>query len=136
MSFEQCPVKRQVARGPALDFINRLYTDHRLMHTVLLTFCAMLLFGDFLTTTMAMSLVKADYEASGVSVSEGNPFMSTVVNTPVIFLFVKILILLTVVTSSYLLRKEGVMAYLPCILVCLFYIGVNLNNINILVNQL
>ncbi len=136
MSYVQIAGKRQVTRKSTLDVINRLYTDHRVMHTILLTFCAMLLFGDFLTTTMALSLVEADYEASGVSVSEGNPFMATVVGTPVLFLLVKILILLTVVTSSYLLRKEGVLAYLPCILVCLFYIGVNLNNINVLVNQL
>jgi hypothetical protein len=106
------------------------------MHTVLLTFCAMLLFGDFLTTTVALSLVKANSDDAGISVSEGNPFMATVVNTPVLFLFVKILILLTVVASTYLLRKEGAVAYLPCILVCLFYIGVNINNINVLVSQL
>lgn len=106
--------------------------DSRLVHTILLTVCAMLLFGDFLTTTVALTLVKNNYENTGLTISEGNPLMSTVVNTPVLFIASKIIILLTVVGAAYLLRKEGVIAYLPCILVCCFYILVNINNINVL----
>jgi len=136
MSHDNIEVKQKGNKEFIASYITILYTDRRVMHTILLTFCAMLLFGDFLTTTVALSLVKENDDNQGVTVSEGNPFMATIVHTPVLFLFVKILILLTVVASSYLLRKEGAVAYLPCILVCLFYIGVNLNNINVLVNQL
>lgn len=102
------------------------------MHTILLTFCALLLFGDFLTTTMALSMAKENNENMGVSVTEGNPLMAGVVNTPVLFLFVKVIILLTVVAAAYMLRAEGAIAYVPCTLVCCFYMFVNLNNINAL----
>ena len=105
------------------------------MHTILLTFCAMLLFGDFLTTTLALSLANTNHDQSGAYVSEANPLMATIVNTPVVFLCVKIFILLTVVAAAYILRNEGAIAYLPCILVCGFYIIVNMNNIVILVNH-
>lgn len=106
--------------------------DSKVVHTILLTVCALLLFGDFLTTTMALTLVKNNDENTGIMVSEGNPLMSAVVNTPILFIASKIIILLTVVGSAYLLRKEGAIAYLPCILVCCFYILVNMNNINVL----
>jgi hypothetical protein len=97
---------------------------------MLLTLCALLMLGDFLTTSIALSL--ADTNNSGMIVIEGNPFMARIVNTPLAFLFVKFLILQVVVSAAYILRKEGAIAYLPCILVCAFYIWVNMNNINIL----
>jgi hypothetical protein len=78
----------------------------------------------------------ADASKADVTVSEGNPAMSGVVSTPLAFLFVKFLILQVVIGSAYVLRKEGAVAYLPCILVCGFYIWVNMNNINILSSAL
>jgi hypothetical protein len=100
------------------------------IHIVLITLCALLLLGDFLTTSMALSL--AETNNGDVIVSEGNPLMTRITGTPLLFLFVKMLILQVVVASAYVLRKEGAMAYLPCVLVCSFYIWVNMNNINIL----
>jgi hypothetical protein len=100
------------------------------IHIVLLTLCALLLLGDFLTTSIALSL--AENNNGGITIAEGNPLMAQVANTPLLFLFVKFLILQVVVAAAYVLRKEGAVAYLPCILVCGFYIWVNMNNINIL----
>ncbi len=104
------------------------------IHIVLISLCALLLLGDFLTTTMALSLAESNNE--DVTVSEVNPFTSQIASTPIAFLFVKMLILQVVIASAYILRKEGAVAYLPCILVCSFYIWVNMNNINILTNLL
>ena len=103
------------------------------IHIILITLCALLLLGDFLTTSIALSL--ADTGDDGVTVVEGNPFMIQIAGKPFLFLFVKALILQTVIAAAYLLRKEGAMAYLPCVLVCAFYIWVNMNNINILAAQ-
>jgi hypothetical protein len=81
---------------------------------------------------MALSWSKANNEDATVAVAEGNPFMAQIAGTPILFLFVKMMILQVVVAAAYLLRKEGALAYLPCVLVCSFYIWVNMNNINIL----
>jgi hypothetical protein len=102
------------------------------IHIILIILCALLLLGDFLTTSIALSLSDSGAGNSGVTIAEGNPFMAEVVGTPILFLFVKALILQTVIAAAYLLRKEGALAYLPCVLVCSFYIWVNMNNINIL----
>ena len=105
------------------------------MHTILLTLRAILLFGDFLTTTMALSIAEANHDQTEVYVSEANPIMASVVDTPVLFLFVKILILITVVAAAYIIRNEGAIAYLPCIFVYSFCILINLNNVVILAGQ-
>jgi hypothetical protein len=85
-----------------------------------------------MTTSIAFSLSDASDGSGTISVAEGNPFMSQIAGTPILFLFVKMLILEVVIAAAYLLRKEGAVAYLPCVLVCSFYIWVNMNNINIL----
>jgi hypothetical protein len=102
------------------------------IHFILITLCALLLLGDFLTTSIAFSLSDDSYGTRMLSVAEGNPLMTHIAGTPILFLFVKMFILEVVIGAAYLLRKEGAMAYLPCILVCGFYIWVNMNNINIL----
>jgi hypothetical protein len=81
---------------------------------------------------MALSWSKGNNENMSASIAEGNPFMAQIAGTPILFLFVKMMILQVVVAAAYLLRNEGAMAYLPCVLVCSFYIWVNMNNINIL----
>jgi Domain of unknown function (DUF5658) len=131
MSYESYPTKpRAINKYIIGNYINRDYLTRNKIHIILLTLCALLLLGDFLTTSIALSL--AETTNGNVMIAEGNPLMSQVANTPLIFLFVKFLILQVVVGAAYMLRKEGAIAYLPCILVCAFYIWVNMNNINIL----
>jgi hypothetical protein len=100
------------------------------IHIILFILCALLLLGDFLTTSIALSMAEAN--GNGVTMVEGNPLMAQIANTPLAFLFVKFFILQVVIAAAYMLRKEGAIAYLPCVLVCGFYIWVNMNNINIL----
>lgn len=100
------------------------------IHIVLITLCALLLSGDYLTTSIALSMAEA--ENNDVIVAEGNPLIAQIAKAPMAFLFVKFLILQVVIVAAYMLRKEGAIAYLPCVLVCGFYIWVNMNNINIL----
>jgi len=108
------------------------YVARNKIHIILITLCTLLLLGDVLTTSIALSLSNASAGNSTVHVAEGNPIMTMIVGTPIMFLFVKALILQTVIVAAYILRKEGALAYLPCVLVCGFYIWVNMNNINIL----
>lgn len=132
MSYESQPINTQVTQKFVFknyDIIG--YLSRNKIHVILIALCALLLLGDFITTTMALSLV--DSGDTSVTVSEGNPLMAPIVGKPALFLFVKAIILQTVIVSAYLLRKEGALAYLPCVLVCSFYIWVNMNNINILV---
>ena len=102
------------------------------MHIILIIFCTLLLLGDFLTTSMALSLLNTSDKKMDVIVAEGNPVMAQIACTPILFLSVKAFILLVVIAAAYVLRKEGAMAYLPYVLVCSFYIWVNINNINVL----
>lgn len=106
------------------------------IHIILITICTLLLLGDFMTTSMALSLTDSSEAGMRMSIAEGNPFMAQIVNVPALFLLVKVLILLVVIAATYILRKEGAMAYLPSALVCSFYMLINMNNINILVATL
>jgi hypothetical protein len=131
MSYESFPTKPQAVKKHIFsDYINRDYLTRNKIHIVLLTLCALLLLGDFMTTSIALSLTDANN--GDMTVAEGNPLMARIANTPLAFLFVKFFIMQVVVSATYILRKEGAVAYLPCILVCAFYIWVNMNNINIL----
>jgi hypothetical protein len=131
MSYESYPTNPQVFNKYSITNFNiKNYLLRNKIHVILLTLCALLLLGDFITTSMALSL--ANENNGDVTVAEGNPFMAQIANTPIVFLFVKFIILQVVVCSAYMLRKEGAIAYLPCVLVCGFYIWVNMNNINIL----
>jgi hypothetical protein len=137
MSYENVPAKH----GSTHRYINRKYkildyVARNYIHIVLITLCALLLSGDFLTTSIALSLAETGDGASTISVVEANPFMAAVANSPILFLFIKGLILQVVIATAYMLRKEGALAYLPCVLVCSFYIWVNMNNINILTTAL
>lgn len=133
MSYESFPTKPRVINKYIFNNYNiKDYMARNKIHIVLLTLCALLLLGDFLTTSIALSLANASNGDATVSVAEGNPFMAQIANTPIVFLFVKFLILQVVIGAAYTLRKEGAVAYLPCVLVCGFYIWVNMNNINIL----
>jgi hypothetical protein len=131
MSYESFPVKPRAGHKYKIaDYINKEYMARNKIHIVLIVLCGLLLLGDFLTTSMALSLAETNNRE--MTISEGNPIMAQVTGTPLIFLFAKMLILQVVVASAYVLRKEGALAYLPCVLVCSFYIWVNMNNINIL----
>jgi hypothetical protein len=131
MSYESLPVKPRAGHKYTIaNYISKDYMARNKIHIILISLCALLLLGDFLTTSMALSLAETNNE--DMTVSEGNPLMAQVASTPIAFLFVKMMILQVVVASAYVLRKEGAVAYLPCILVCAFYIWVNMNNINIL----
>ena len=135
MSYEGFPTEpRAINKYVPRNYNIIDYMARNKIHIILITLCALLLLGDFLTTSIAFTL--ADAQNSEMTVSEGNPAMAGVVHTPLAFLFVKFLILQVVIGSAYVLRKEGAVAYLPCILVCGFYIWVNMNNINILSNAL
>ena len=134
MSYEGYPIKQRVTHvhiGDNYD-INGFLVRNKI-HIMLIALCALLLLGDFMTTSVALSL---NFGESGATIAEGNPFMSQIVGTPVMFLLVKMLILAVIIASAYLLRNEGSMAYLPCALVCGFYLWVNLNNINVLASLL
>jgi hypothetical protein len=136
MSYDSYPTDQRVTNKYKIDDYKIIgYMARNKIHIILIILCALLLLGDFLTTSIALSLSDAGAGNSGIKVAEGNPFMAEVVGTPVLFLFVKALILQTVIVAAYLLRKEGALAYLPCVLVCSFYIWVNMNNINILAAQ-
>jgi hypothetical protein len=131
MSYESFPTKPRALN----KYINRNYNVREYMarnkiHIILFILCALLLLGDFLTTSIALSMAEAN--GNGVTMVEGNPLMAQIANTPMAFLFVKFFILQVVIAAAYMLRKEGAIAYLPCVLVCGFYIWVNMNNINIL----
>jgi hypothetical protein len=135
MSYESFPTKPWAINKYIIKNYNiKDYMARYKIHILLITLCALLLLGDFITTSMAFSLANTNSDA--VTVSEGNPLMAQIANTPLAFLFVKFFILQVVICAAYLLRKEGAVAYLPCILVCGFYIWVNMNNINILTSAL
>jgi hypothetical protein len=133
MPYEIYPTNRRVTNKYIIGNYNIIgYMTRNKIHIVLISLCALLLLGDFLTTTLALSLADSAIGNGKMIVAEGNPLMAPVVGTPMLFLFVKALILLVVIAAAYMLRKEGTMAYLPCFLVCSFYVWVNMNNINIL----
>jgi hypothetical protein len=130
MSYESYPTKPRVINKYNINYYNiRAYMARNKIHFILFTLCALLLLGDFLTTSIALSMAEAN--GNGVTMAEGKPIMAQIVNTPLAFLFVKFFILQVVIAAAYILRKEGAVAYLPCVLVCGFYIWVNMNNINI-----
>jgi|AGTN01.2.fsa_nt_gi hypothetical protein len=133
MSYEGYPIKQRVTHVHISDNydINGFLVRNKI-HIMLIALCALLLIGDFMTTSVALALANSGESGTTMSIAEGNPFMSPIVGTPVLFLLVKALILAVIVASAYLLRNEGAMAYLPCILVCSFYLWVNFNNINVL----
>jgi hypothetical protein len=131
MHYEGFPTKPRVFNKYMFGKYNiKDYMARNKIHIILITLCALLLLGDFLTTSIALSM--ASENGSHITVSEGNPLLAQIANTPMAFLFVKFFILQVVIAAAYMLRKEGAVAYLPCVLVCGFYIWVNMNNINIL----
>jgi hypothetical protein len=93
----------------------------------------MLLLGDFLTTTIALSIAEAPGYAG---LSEGNPLMIGLVSDPFTFLLSKLAILGLVVAAAYILRNNGKMAYMPYAIVGSMYLFVVLNNLNLLLPAL
>ncbi len=122
--------QRKMGNGQKLT-VQRYAADHKI-HIVLIAVCAVLLLGDFLSTSLALSAVESGKGNPGVSVSELNPIMAYIVNDPIVFLVSKMLILAEVVLASYVLKNYGAYSYLPSIIVCGFYLFVNINNINAL----
>ena len=101
-------------------------------HLAGIILCAALLFSDFLTTTIALSIARAQALAGSAGVTEGNPLMMGVVNDPATFLLSKLAILGLVVGAAYILRNNGFMAYMPYVIVGGMYLFAVLNNLNVL----
>jgi hypothetical protein len=104
-------------------------------HLAGIVICTILLMGDFLTTTIALSMAEAQAPGSA-SLSEGNPLMIGLVSDPFTFLMSKLAILGLVVAAAYILRNNGKMAYMPYAIVGSMYLFVVLNNLNLLLPAL
>ncbi len=98
--------------------------------------CAVLLMGDFMTTSIALSMGTITTENGEISMSEGNPLMQAIVNNTVAFAALKIAILGIVIGSAYILKDNGFMAYCPYLIVGGMYAFVVANNLNILLYAL
>ena len=98
--------------------------------------CALLLLGDFFTTTLALSAGAAAVAGGTITLSEGNPLMAGLVTDPILFMVSKLLLLGLVVAAAYILRNNGRMAYMPYAIVGSMYLFVVLNNLNLLVAAL
>jgi hypothetical protein len=102
-------------------------------HLAGIAICTVLLLGDYLTTTIALSIAEAPGNAG---LSEGNPLMMGLVSDSFTFLLSKLAILGLVVAAAYILRNNGKMAYMPYAIVGSMYLFVVLNNLNLLLPAL
>ena len=105
-------------------------------HLIGILICAVLLMGDFLTTSIALSMGTITTDNGEVSMSEGNPLMQAIVNNTIAFAALKIAILGMVIASAYILKDNGFMAYCPYVIVGSMYAFVVANNLNILLYAL
>jgi|AGTN01.1.fsa_nt_gi hypothetical protein len=105
-------------------------------HFAGIVICAALLFGDFFTTTAALSLASAQTSDGGITLSEGNPLMMGIVSDPLTFLMSKLALLGLVIIAAYILRNNGRIAYMPYVIVGGMYLFVVLNNMNLLMAAL
>ena len=92
----------------------------------------LLLLGDFVTTSYAMSVVEVNKPDGTLSLSEGNPLMTGLVNDPAQFLLSKFFVLALVIGAAYILRGNGKMAYMPYLIVGGMYLFAVLNNVSLL----
>jgi hypothetical protein len=101
-------------------------------HLVGFSACAILLLGDFITTTLAISAGAAAVAGGTITLSEGNPLMAGLVTDPALFMLTKLMLLGLVVAAAYILRNNGKLAYMPYAIVGSMYLFVVLNNISVL----
>lgn len=110
--------------------------SHSKFHFIGILACSLLLLGDFITTSMALSAGTLATASGTVALSEGNPLMAPIVSNPAIFLLSKLLILGMVIGAAYILRHNGFMAYMPYVIVGGMYLFVVANNLNLLMSAL
>jgi hypothetical protein len=102
-------------------------------HLAGIAICTLLLLGDFITTTVALSIAETPGKAG---LSEGNPLMMGIVSDPFTFLLSKLTILGLVVAAAFILRNNGKMAFMPYVIVGSMYLFVVLNNLSLLLPAL
>ena len=134
MSYNDYSIKR------ALPVIigknnNRSYY-HSKLHWVGIIFCALLLLGDFVTTSLALSAGSIETAAGTVTVSEGNPLMVDIVSDPMLFIISKMFILGMVMGAAYILKENGFMLLMPYVIVGGMYFFVVCNNMSLLMSAM
>jgi hypothetical protein len=132
MPYIDYSIKRAIRKGNA-NSNNRLYNNSRL-HLIGIVFCALLLLGDFVTTSIALSAGSIMTAAGTVTLSEGNPLMAGIVNDPMIFFMSKGLILGLVVAAAFILKDNGFLSYMPYVIVGGMYFVVVVNNMSLLMS--
>lgn len=123
------PVK--TIRSGNAPVVNRIAGLSR-WHLIGIAICAILLMGDFVTTSVALSIGSVTTGDGEFQLSEGNPLMQVIVTNPLAFAALKVAILGMVVGAAYVLKDNGFMAYCPYLIVGSMYAFVVANNLNIL----
>ena len=112
--------------------LDKTLDNFSLAHLACIIICATLLLGDFLTTSIAVAAGSIQTAAGTVTFSEGNPLMALIVNSPLTFLASKIALLGLVVGAAYILRKNGILSFMPYVIIGGMYLLVVANNMSLL----